>query len=151
MAYYAIDSSGNLRHWKYIKRVRGKNGKWRYYYNRLTGRTDHKYWYQQNLTGTKKSAMDLNTGAKATWENGRWEYGFEGRPPRNAKIETKKTIFGDDKVTYRYKQQGKQYVTTFYMNPINKVQYMRTRDVTVDTNVERLVDKAKKKVNSWFD
>lgn len=37
MAYYAVHRTGDkndeLKHWKYIKKVRGRNGKMRYYYD----------------------------------------------------------------------------------------------------------------------
>ena len=36
-----------LMHWKYVKRVRGKNGKYRYYYD--------------NNTGTSKKKANVNT------------------------------------------------------------------------------------------
>jgi hypothetical protein len=32
--YTAVDRSAQLRHWKYIKKKRGKNGKWIYYYDK---------------------------------------------------------------------------------------------------------------------
>ena len=40
-----------LMHWKYVKRVRGKNGKYRYYYD--------------NNTGTSKKKADVKSSTKA--------------------------------------------------------------------------------------
>lgn len=34
MDYYAIDKSGELKHYKYIKKFRGRNGKWQYVYDK---------------------------------------------------------------------------------------------------------------------
>lgn len=51
--YYAVQRSGlddELQHFKYIKRVKGKNGKWRYYYD------------------TTKDSM-YKTGAKVTMKS----------------------------------------------------------------------------------
>lgn len=32
--YLGVDRSSQLKHWKYIKKKRGKNGKWIYYYDK---------------------------------------------------------------------------------------------------------------------
>ena len=35
-----VDRSAQLRHWKYIKKKRGKNGKWIYYYDKKSLKSD---------------------------------------------------------------------------------------------------------------
>ena len=48
-----------LMHWKYIKRVRGKNGKYQYYYDNNTG------------TSKKKATVIPSSKAKVSYINGK--------------------------------------------------------------------------------
>ena len=48
-----------LMHWKYVKRVRGKNGKYRYYYDNNTG------------TSKKKATNIPSSKAKVSYINGK--------------------------------------------------------------------------------
>lgn len=48
-----------LMHWKYVKRVRGKNGKYRYYYDNNTG------------TSKKKATVSPSSKAKVSYINGK--------------------------------------------------------------------------------
>ena len=48
-----------LMHWKYVKRVRGKNGKYRYYYDNNTG------------TSKKKATVIPSSKAKVSYINGK--------------------------------------------------------------------------------
>lgn len=48
-----------LMHWKYVKRVRGKNGKYRYYYD--------------NNTGTSKNKADVKPSTKSSSKAKMWK------------------------------------------------------------------------------
>ena len=47
-----------LMHWKYIKRVRGKNGKYRYYYDNNTGTSIKKAVVKPSTKSTRKSTTN---------------------------------------------------------------------------------------------
>ena len=47
-----------LMHWKYIKRVRGKNGKYRYYYDNNTGTSKKKANVKPSTKSTRKSTTN---------------------------------------------------------------------------------------------
>ena len=53
-----------LMHWKYVKRVRGKNGKYRYYYDNNTGTSKKK-------AVVKPSTNIPSSKAKASYINGK--------------------------------------------------------------------------------
>ena len=60
--YYAVQRSGpddELQHFKYIKRVKGKNGKWRYYYD-----TALDNMYKRGAEDNMKSSSGGKTTAK---------------------------------------------------------------------------------------
>lgn len=56
--YLGQDFSDGIRHWKYIKKVKGSNGKWRYYYkdDKLEDLKN-----KANQAETKRLAYDLKT------------------------------------------------------------------------------------------
>lgn len=75
--YYAItrsDSNDELQHWKYIKRVKGKDGKYKYYYDldqELTKYKNGTTIVESSPTGTRKTTykqtndwLDSKTEAK---------------------------------------------------------------------------------------
>ena len=47
-----------LMHWKYVKRVRGKNGKYRYYYDNNTGTSIKKADVKPTTKSTRKSTTN---------------------------------------------------------------------------------------------
>ena len=47
-----------LMHWKYVKRVRGKNGKYRYYYDNNTGTSIKKADVKPSTKSTRKSTTN---------------------------------------------------------------------------------------------
>lgn len=49
-----------LMHWKYVKRVRGKNGKYRYYYDNNTGTSKKK----ANVKSTTNTTVNPSSKAK---------------------------------------------------------------------------------------
>ena len=49
-----------LMHWKYIKRVRGKNGKYRYYYDNNTGTSIKKADVKPTTKSIRKSTTNSN-------------------------------------------------------------------------------------------
>lgn len=70
---YAInrtDSNKELTHWKYIKRVKGRNGKWRYYYNNYD---NEKYNKQvETYTVEERTTSDgekVNTKVRTAYED----------------------------------------------------------------------------------
>ena len=51
-----------LMHWKYIKRVRGKNGKYRYYYDNNTGTSKKKADVKPSTKSSSKAKMSNSKG-----------------------------------------------------------------------------------------
>ena len=51
-----------LMHWKYIKRVRGKNGKYRYYYDNNTGTSIKKADVKPSTKSSSKAKMSNSKG-----------------------------------------------------------------------------------------
>ena len=49
-----------LMHWKYIKRVRGKNGKYQYYYDNNTGTSKKKAAVKPSTKSIRKSTTNSN-------------------------------------------------------------------------------------------
>ena len=49
-----------LMHWKYIKRVRGKDGKYRYYYDNNTGTSKKKADVKPTTKSSRKSTTNSN-------------------------------------------------------------------------------------------
>ena len=49
-----------LMHWKYIKRVRGKNGKYQYYYDNNTGTSKKKAVVKPTTKSIRKSTTNSN-------------------------------------------------------------------------------------------
>ena len=56
-----------LMHWKYVKRVRGKNGKYRYYYDNNTGTSIKK----ANVKSTANTTVNPSSKAKVSYINGK--------------------------------------------------------------------------------
>lgn len=73
MSYYGSDrnngSHTELKHWKYIKRVRGKNGKWRYYYDEKLADGPNKETTFM-MPGFKNGKLTKNA-TKVTYKNGK--------------------------------------------------------------------------------
>ena len=51
-----------LMHWKYVKRVRGKNGKYRYYYDNNTGTSIKKADVKPSTKSSSKAKMSGSNG-----------------------------------------------------------------------------------------
>ena len=51
-----------LMHWKYIKRVRGKNGKYRYYYDNNTGTSIKKADVKPSTKSSSKAKVSYSKG-----------------------------------------------------------------------------------------
>ena len=51
-----------LMHWKYVKRVRGKNGKYRYYYDNNTGTSIKKANVKPSTKSSSKAKMSGSKG-----------------------------------------------------------------------------------------
>lgn len=51
-----------LMHWKYVKRVRGKNGKYRYYYDNNTGTSKKKADAKSSTKSSSKAKMSNSKG-----------------------------------------------------------------------------------------
>ena len=49
-----------IMHWKYVKRVRGKNGKYRYYYDNNTGTSIKKAVVKPSTKSSSKSTTNSN-------------------------------------------------------------------------------------------
>ena len=56
-----------LMHWKYVKRVRGKNGKYRYYYDNNTGTSKKK----ANVKPTTNTTVNPSSKAKMSNSKGK--------------------------------------------------------------------------------
>ena len=56
-----------LMHWKYVKRVRGKNGKYRYYYDNNTGTSKKK----ANVKPTTNTTVNPSSKAKMSYSKGK--------------------------------------------------------------------------------
>ena len=56
-----------LMHYKYVKRVRGKNGKYRYYYDNNTGTSKKK----ANVKPTTNTTVNPSSKAKVSYINGK--------------------------------------------------------------------------------
>ena len=76
--YYAVHRSGNndeLKHWKYIKKIKGPNGKWRYFYDttELTKYRDENRvgTYDKDGTKTTTTYKDTNNllSSRTTYSN----------------------------------------------------------------------------------
>ena len=69
-----VDNSDYLMHWKYIKKVRRPNGKWRYYYDRKQLKRDFYDW----LGADEKEALEIANIQKAmaqvNWETANKAY-----------------------------------------------------------------------------
>ena len=84
--YVAVQRTGQqkneLTHWKYIKRERGKNGKWKYYYDKDSLRTD--------INNTANKIKE--TGSKIE-DNVKDKLGYDERDARDRAIsENKKAL-----------------------------------------------------------
>ena len=55
-----------LMHWKYVKRVRGKNGKYRYYYDNNTGTSKKKAYVKPTTKSIRKSTTGKHSAAIAS-------------------------------------------------------------------------------------
>lgn len=51
-----------LMHWKYVKRVRGKNGKYRYYYDNNTGTSKKKANVKPSTKSSSKAKVSYSKG-----------------------------------------------------------------------------------------
>ena len=51
-----------LMHWKYVKRVRGKNGKYRYYYDNNTGTSIKKADVKPSTKSSSKAKVSYSNG-----------------------------------------------------------------------------------------
>ena len=51
-----------LMHWKYVKRVRGKNGKYRYYYDNNTGTSKKKADVKPTTKSSSKAKVSYSKG-----------------------------------------------------------------------------------------
>ena len=64
-----------LMHWKYVKRVRGKNGKYRYYYDNNTGTSKKKADVKPSTKSIRKSttnaAVNPSSKAKTSYSKGK--------------------------------------------------------------------------------
>ena len=64
-----------LMHWKYIKRVRGKNGKYQYYYDNNTGTSKKKADVKPTTKSSRKSTTNTtvipSSKAKVSYINGK--------------------------------------------------------------------------------
>lgn len=56
MFYIGQDNTSTLQHWKYIKKERGKNGKWRYYYH--DDELENKIYTTNKASKEKKEKAD---------------------------------------------------------------------------------------------
>lgn len=69
MEYKAIvkrKSDDELQHWKYIKRVKGKNGKWQYYYD--TANTDLQKYKNKLITNSSENIGNHTFEKRTEWK-----------------------------------------------------------------------------------
>lgn len=156
----------DIKHWKYVSKKRGPNGKWQYKYkesdksNKLTGRTDHEYTMSKTSDDTSLDRtpsyeiVDETTGVKFTYDEDTKECKFEFSTyyeDKNAKYSVEKGEYSGtdgggfvDKHVYEYTHDGKQYKTTVTVSAKDGTPHkMETRDLTSDTVVEKVIDKVK--------
>ena len=173
LAAFEHNKPEDVRHWKYISKERGPNGKWQYKYkeseksNKLTGKTDHEYTVTKDddapfrLTDKKGSMeyektpsyemVDETTGLKFTYDANTGEFKFDWATygaGENMKTNVEYGGYEDgahvNKHTCEYTRNGKQYKTTVTVSEKDGAPHkMETRDLTSDTIVEKVIDKIK--------
>ena len=166
MAAFEKEKPTDLKHWKYVSKKRGANGKWVYKYaedkksNKLTGQTDHEYSMTKTSEDTalgrtpSYEVVDETTGVRFTYDQDTQECKFDFATyakAENAKYSVEKGEYSGtngggyvDKHVYEYTLNGKQYKTTVTVSSKDGTPHkMETRDLTSDTVVEKAIDKVK--------
>lgn len=123
MKYYYVSKNDELKHWKYIKKVRGKNGKWRYYYDadqlkdavdeskKIVGNSLANELHIQKKVKYAKDELDSSKNSSKTWQS-YLQYDYE-KQLSNQKLQSIKSFIART----RYKSLLAAYENT----PLSKI------------------------------
>lgn len=139
----APDTSDELYHWKYIKRVKGKNGKWRYYYDfkDLLG-YDERDVYKKAKKNYKKSKTDYEDAVL----NSKLQTDKANLDGKVSKKEQKVIDKASSKVSLANKNKKK--ASKAYKKAMEK--YSKTPVGLLNMVIPGKLDKAKKWISSKF-
>lgn len=127
--YTGVDRSPQLRHWKYIKKKRGKNGKWIYYYDKEKLKDD--LGFDERDARDKAELENRAVGAalrvqEQTVKENKERYASNGIVNKQGAKVLRDSWAAKEALSEKYIETGKKYIQAHkaYMEtPLGKLEY----------------------------